>query len=164
VSNGDVIFQATDLAQRRTEFLDAARQGMARLRDRDGTSLVMLPERRLQLLEELRKWSSAHMRLERLLARADFKPTIENLGDLAWLRVFDHEDLREFADELNDALIAADSDEDPSVLDECLRAWKTTARQLEDPLRRSVLLTKGSLPPLVEVEPPSAQLEGHASA
>ncbi|MEU3493165.1 hypothetical protein ABZ747_06645 [Kitasatospora cineracea] len=164
MSDGDVIFQATDLAQHRTEFLEAARQGMARLRYKDGTSLVMLPERRLRLLEELRKWSSAHMRLERLLSRADFKPTVENLGDLAWLRVFDHEDMREFADELNDALIAADSDEDPSVLNECLNAWKKTARQLEDPLRRSVLLAKGSLPPLVEAEPPSAQLESHVSA
>ncbi|MFB6855861.1 hypothetical protein ACFCWV_25715 [Streptomyces sp. NPDC056341] len=160
MSSGDVIFQSTDLAtQRRTEFLDAARSGLARLRDKNGTSLVMLPERHLQLLEELRKWSSVHLRLERLLARPDFRPTVQELGDLAWLRVFDCEDLREFAEELGEAIVAADSDNDAAVLHECLDAWKTTARQLEDPMRRSVLLGKGVVPDLVEAERPQGELE-----
>ncbi|MFJ4635963.1 hypothetical protein ACIP69_09895 [Streptomyces hygroscopicus] len=160
MSSGDVIFQSTDLAtQRRTEFLSAARSGLARLRDKNGTSLVMLPERHLQLLEELRKWSSVHLRLERLLARPDFRPTVQELGDLAWLRVFDCEDLREFADELGEAIVAADSDNDAAVLHECLDAWKTTARQLEDPMRRSVLLRKGIIPDLVEVERPEGESE-----
>jgi len=159
VSSGDVIFQSTDLAQRRTEFLEAARSGMARLRDKDGTSLVMVPESHLQLLLELRKWSSVSTRLERYLSRPDFKPTVQSLGDLAWLRVFDCEDLREFADELNDAIIAADSDNDLAVLEQCLHAWKATARQLEDPLRRSVLLTRGIALDLVEIDPPSVSPE-----
>lgn len=160
MSSGDVIFQSTDLAtQRRTEFLDAARSGLARLRDKDGTSLVMLPESHLQLLEELRKWSSVHLRLERLLAKPDFRPTVQELGDLAWLRVFDCEDLREFADELNEAIVAADSDSDTAILDACLQAWKTTARQLEDPLRRSILLKKGAVPELVEARRPEAEAE-----
>lgn len=160
MSSGDVIFQSTDLAtQRRTEFLDAARNGLARLRDKNGTSLVMLPERHLHLLEELRKWSSVHLRLESLLARPDFKPTVQALGDLAWLRVFDCEDLKEFADELGEAIVAADSDNDTAVLHECLDAWKATARQLEDPMRRSVLLKKGIVPDLVAAERPEGELE-----
>ncbi|MFE9725367.1 hypothetical protein ACFYQ5_17645 [Streptomyces sp. NPDC005794] len=154
MTSSELIFQSTDLAQRRTEFLDAARSGMARLRDKDGTSLVMLPERQLHLLEELRKWSSVHMRLERMLGRADFRPTVQNLGDLAWLRVFDGEDLKEFAGELNEALVAADSDNSTAPLDDCLRAWRTTAQQLEDPLRRSVLLDKGSSADLIDAERP----------
>ncbi|MEU3983852.1 hypothetical protein AB0F77_27875 [Streptomyces sp. NPDC026672] len=155
MSSGDVIFQSSDLAtQRRTEFLSAARNGLARLRDKNGTSLVMLPERHLQLLEELRTWSSVHLRLERLLTRPDFRPTVHDLGDLAWLRVFDCEDLKEFAEELGEAIVAADSDNDTAVLHECLDAWKTTARQLEDPLRRNVLLRKGLVPDLVEAERP----------
>ncbi|MFH8594160.1 hypothetical protein [Streptomyces rimosus] len=155
MSSSDVIFQSTDLAtQRRTEFLSAARKGLARLRDKNGTSLVMLPERHLQLLEELRKWSSVHLRLERLLARPDFRPTVQALGDLAWLRVFDCDDLREFADELGEAIVAADSDNDTAVLNECLDAWKVTARQLEDPMRRAALLKKGMVPDLVAAERP----------
>jgi hypothetical protein len=161
VSSNDVIFQPTDLTtQRRTEFLSAARNGMARLRDnKNGISLVMLPESQLQLLQELRKWSSVHLRLERLLVRPDFKPTVQTLGDLAWLRVFDCEDLREFAEELGEAIVAADSDNDLTVLNECLDAWKTTARQLEDPMRRSILLRKGAVPDLIEAERPEGEAE-----
>jgi hypothetical protein len=114
----------------------------------------MLPERQLHLLQELRKWSSVHLRLERMLARPDFRPTVQSLGDLAWLRVFDCEDLKEFAAELNEALVAADSDNSTAPLDECLKAWRTTAQRLEDPLRRSVLLDKTSVPDLVEADRP----------
>jgi hypothetical protein len=135
----DVIFQSTDLANKRTEFLDAARNGQARLRDKDGTSLVMLPESRLHLLETLAKWWEAYMKLMSLLRRSEMPKTSE-LGELAWLRSFEREDLDEFTNELHDALVAASADEDAAVLDECVQAWRTTARQLEDPLRRSVLL------------------------
>jgi hypothetical protein len=136
----DVIFQVTDLANsKRTDFIDAARQGEARLRDKDGTSLVMLPESRLRLLETLAKWWQAYMRLENFLRRSEL-PRAAELGDLAWLRSFDREDLEEFVNELHDALVAASADEDSAALDDCIRGWRITARQLEDPLRRSVLL------------------------
>jgi hypothetical protein len=135
----DVIFQPTDLANKRLEFLDAARKGQARLRDKDGTSLVMLPESRLRLLETLAKWWQAYMKLESFLRRSDL-PKAAELGEYAWLRSFDREDLQEFVGELHDALVAANADKDTAVLDECVEAWRVTARQLEDPLRRSVLL------------------------
>jgi hypothetical protein len=41
---------------------------------------------------------------------AEKRPTIEELGDLAWLRVFDMSDLAEFATELHEALVAANGD------------------------------------------------------
>lgn len=135
----DVIFQPTDLANRRLEFLDAARSGQARLRDKDGTSLVMLPESRLRLLETLAKWWQAYTRLESFLHRSEL-PRAGELGELAWLRSFERDDLSEFVNELYDALVAADADGDTAALDDCIRGWRTTARQLEDPLRRSVLL------------------------
>ena len=135
----NTIFQPTDLASKRLEFLEAARKGQARLRDKDGTSLVMLPESRLRLLETLAEWWQAYMRLESFLRRSEL-PRASELGDLAWLRSFDREDLQEFVSELHDALVAANSDEDSAVLDECVTAWRLTARQLEDPLRRSILV------------------------
>ena len=107
-------------------------------RDKDGASFVMLPERRLHLLEQLAEWSQALMRLESLL-RKGAVPKVSELGDLAWLRVFDLADLQEFANELQDALFAAHADGDTNALDDCLLSWRATARQLEDPLRRSVL-------------------------
>ena len=75
----DIIFQPTDLANKRLEFLDAARNGQARLRDKDGTSLVMLPESRLRLLETLAKWWQAYMRLESFLRRTEL-PRASELG------------------------------------------------------------------------------------
>ncbi|MEV5749598.1 hypothetical protein AB0L00_17415 [Actinoallomurus sp. NPDC052308] len=149
----DLIFQPTDLASKRTEFLDAARRGEARLRDKDGTSLVMLPESKLRLLETLTKWGGAYMRLASLLRRPEL-PRASELGDLAWLRSFGREDLQEFTDELHDSLVAAEADGDTAVLDECVNAWRITARQLEDPLRRSVLLGAHDPENYVEVSPP----------
>jgi hypothetical protein len=134
----DQIFQSSDLATKRIEVLEAARTGLAMVRDKDGTSLVMLPESRLRLLETLTKWWQAYMKLEALLHRNEL-PSVAELGELAWLRTFDREDFQEFVSELHDALVAANADEDAAVLDECIHAWRTTARQLEDPLRRSVL-------------------------
>ena len=85
----DTIFQSSDLAgSRRTEFLDAARSGLARLRDKDGTSLVMLPESKLRLLQTLAAWWESYTRLAGLLRRSAL-PTPTELGGLAWLRVFD---------------------------------------------------------------------------
>ena len=135
----DVIFQLSDLASKRLEFLDAARRGQARLRDKDGTSLVMLPESRLRLHGALAKWWQAYMRLESFLRRSEL-PRAAELGELAWLRSFERGDLEEFVSELHDALIAANADEDTVALDDCIHGWRTTARQLEDPLRREVLL------------------------
>jgi len=156
IGSNDLIFQSSDLAgTRRVEFLEAARRGAARLRDKDGTSLVMLPESHLQWLEALARWSTAHLRLEELLRRGVI-PTVGDLGDLAWLRVFDLEDLREFVDELHESLVTAHADRTIDSLNECINAWRVTARQLEDPLRRRVLLGPHEPENFEEVERPTS--------
>ncbi len=157
----DTIFQSSDLAQRRVEFLDAARSGVARLRDKDGTSLVMLPESRLDLLKALARWATTHLRLEALL-RHEETPGTSALGDLAWLRVFSREDLQQFVEELSEAIILAYADEDMRPLEECVRSWRVTARQLEDPLRRSILLGTHSPEDFEEVGPPTVPTDESA--
>jgi len=149
----DLIFLPTDLASKRVEFLDAARKDRARLRDKDGTSYVMLRESRVQLLETLTTWWQAHMRLEGFLRRSEL-PKAGELGELAWLRSFERQDLEEFVNELRDALVAANADGDTAALDDCIRGWHTTARQLEDPLRRSVLLGRHAPEDYVEAAKP----------
>lgn len=150
------IFQTSDLAKRRTEFVQAAREGGAHLRDRDGTSYVMLREQRVQSLESLAAWSGRLLRLQGLLSR-DRLPTVAELGDLAWLRPFDRDDLREFIDELHEVLIASLSDETTDVLDDVVRAWRVTAREIEDPLRRSVLTSEHSAADFVDAERPHGE-------
>lgn len=163
IKMSDVIYQSSDLAQRRVEFLDAARAGCARLRDKDGISLVMLRESRLHLLETLAAWHTAHLRLETLLRRTS-RPSVADLGDLAWLRAFDEDDLHEFLDELHDCLVAAHADNSTQVLEEAVHAWRTTAQQLADPLRRSVLLGHKAEADFVVAEDPTAPPEPTASA
>lgn len=137
----DVIYQASDLATKRREFLDAARAGRAHIRDTDGTDLVTLRAHELKVLEELAYWSAQHRHLGRLLRDTDV-PGVAQLGELAWLRAFDRDDLTSFLEELQDALIAASADRDTRVLRDAIHAWRVTAQQLEDPLRRSVLVAR----------------------
>ncbi|TPF77654.1 MULTISPECIES: hypothetical protein [unclassified Bifidobacterium] len=136
------IFQASDLATKRTEVLQAARDGKAVIRDPQGQGLVMLPERKLQNLEKYSQWSVQLERLRRIV-NSSRRPSVAELGELAWLRVFDNEDLESFCDDLSDQLIACSADGDYSQLDQMIKEWKITAGQLEDPLRKRILLRNG---------------------
>ncbi|MGV9541030.1 hypothetical protein ACWDSF_06855 [Nocardia beijingensis] len=157
------VFQVSDLATNRTEFIDEARSGLARLRDKDGTSLVMLPEAQLSYLQRLKELSSLLQLLNHLVATERHLSVVE-LGEHAWLRVFDPDDLREFATELGDALGAAQGDEDTNLADETVAAWRLTARQLADPLRKSVLHAEVRMSDLLEAERPEADDADNLSA
>ena len=90
-------FLVSDLAKQRTEVLKAARQGGAIIRDNNGPELVMLPNSRLVNLELHKDWS---LKLERLryILQSESRPDVAGWGDLAWLRVFDDEDLNCFCE------------------------------------------------------------------
>lgn len=138
----DKIFQVTDLKSDRTAVMDAARSGGATIRDTDGRSIAMLPAAKLDVYRNFAEWSQ---RLERLTEAARTgNPTVGALGDLAWARVFDADDLAEFAEEVHTVLMAALADEDFALLEEVVGDWRTTARQLSDPLRASVLRSSES--------------------
>uniref|UniRef100_UPI003F492570 hypothetical protein n=1 Tax=Amycolatopsis sp. CA-096443 TaxID=3239919 RepID=UPI003F492570 len=137
----DEIFRSSDLSAKRTQVLRAARDGGARVRDKDGTFLVVLPEGQVAVMRELAYWRVARLRLAALLRR-DTMPGLAELGDLAWLRVFDRDDMLDFVADLGEVLIAAHADSSGEALTACVEAWRVTARQLEDPLRRDILLSQ----------------------
>lgn len=147
------IFQVTDLARRGKDVVNAAKAGGARLRTAEGLSLVMLPESRLRLLEELGYWSRQQNRLADVL-ETSHEPTLGELADLGWLRSLDSEDIREFSRDLHTSLLAAWADENTSVLDTCIREWRITAQQLQDPLRREILIGHASIAEFEQVERP----------
>jgi hypothetical protein len=131
VAHGDRTYQATDLAgSNRRAFLDEAKRGIARLRDQDGMSLVMLTESTLSVLSELRTHLLAYLSLENATerSRAERRPT--DFGEIAWADVLDEDDLAEFRDEYRDALSRAAASRDTDKLDEVLRAWRLTAELL----------------------------------
>lgn len=137
-TKSDKIFQLTDLANSRPDVLQVARAQGAHVRDKDGTSLLLIREARVNWLQQLTYWSFAQMRIIEMI-RHGVKPAIGDLGDLAWLRAFDLDDLSEFSDELRNALLASKADGDTAALDECVSGWRVTAKQLSDPLRRNIL-------------------------
>lgn len=146
------MYQASDLAgAKRREFLDGARKGGVLLRDTDGFALTMVPLAQFQAISEIAHTAVAALLAEPALRRATVRPS--ELGALAWLAVFDEDDRASFLDELRDALSVAETTNDASAVEVCLREWQTTARALSDPDRRRILASEGN-DDYAEVDPP----------
>lgn len=136
----DRVFQVSDLAgSKRREFVDLAKRGNARLRDIDGTPLVMLREAGLVQLEELSEALVGYLSLETALdrRREDRQPT--DYGNLAWASTLDESDLVELRDDLRAALAIAASQRDTAPVDNLLRDWRYTALDLADPRSGPIL-------------------------
>jgi hypothetical protein len=131
------VFQASDLAgAKRREFLGAAREGGALLRDTDGFALTMVPLAQLEAITEVARTAVAALLALAALSRGSVRPA--ELGQLAWLAVFGEDDRAEFFAELLDALPVAEATRDASRVETCLREWRTTAQALSDPPRREI--------------------------
>lgn len=136
------VFQASDLAgAKRREFLGAAREGGALLRDTDGFALTMVPLAQLEAITEVAQVAVAALLALATLSRGFTRPA--DLGQLAWLATFDEDDRAEFFGELRDALSVAAATRDAAPVETCLREWRTTAQALSDPLRRAILTAPG---------------------
>ena len=155
------IFQPSDLNRRGRAVLDAARGSRARIRDKDGLSLLVLPEARVEQLETFARLSENLFRLERVLAST---PNWELLDlvefDWAWLRVFDAEDVGEFVTEMRQALLASMHDDRTKLPESVLERWRITARSLDDPVRRSILLDPLHPNDFVEAHRPEVRVTG----
>ena len=136
------VFQASDLAgAKRREFLGAARKGGALLRDTDGFALTMVPLSQLEAVTEVARTAVAALLAAAALSRGPVRPA--ELGQFAWLTVFDDDDRAEFFSELRDALAVAEATRDAAAVETCLREWRITARALSDPLAREILTGPG---------------------
>jgi hypothetical protein len=140
-----VIYQATDLKDRRTELLGAAVSSRALVRAVDGTALVFT---RLELVETDRFVAEWALYLHQ--AEKDRLPL-----RLRWLRHLDAEDRAECLGELWEALedVSAGADGRESM-EVALAEWRATALSLSDPDRREVLLGAVSTHDFVPAEPP----------
>jgi hypothetical protein len=137
------IYQASDLASKRRELLDAARLGVAQIRDTDGMGLVMLPQGRFELLRALRELLGRFLALEGTLERAPAERRVTDYGELAWLMVFDEDDQRSFRREFLEALVQSLANESVEPAERCISEWRTTARALSNDQRRRILTSPG---------------------
>jgi hypothetical protein len=150
----EATYLASDLQTDRRAFLNAARQpGGARLRDTDGTTLVMLPLATVSAHRTIEEWAVRTLQVTGLL-RGSSVVNRGDLGALAWLAEFDDADRATFFDEFRDAVVEAHSLADAGPVERCLADWKTTARALADPKRRRVLTSPLSASDMVEVAAP----------
>jgi len=143
----------------RREFLAQARAGEARLRDTDGTSLLMVREGDYRALAALRDWILAYLVLENALTRPAHQRVAADFGLLAWAAVFDDEDLGELRREFGDALIRATATRDVDLVSRAVEDWHRTARALTDPISRAVLTGEVRDEDFVEAGSPSAVAE-----
>lgn len=155
------IHQASELNARYRQILDEAKAvGLARLRDSDGTAIVILPEREIEAFEERRTAYELIAGAMRNFLTVDLavtsgrRPGRVELGDWPWLKVFDGEDLSEFLAELREAIAEALPELDATPVRDTVAAWRRTAEALSDPLSRQTLLGRSSPEDYVEVTRP----------
>jgi len=150
------IYQASDLSAKRREVMDAARKSIAQIRDTDGTGLVLVTQRKFEFLRALRDHVSRFVTLEGALERPARERRLTDLGELAWLAVFDEDDQRTFRRELLEALVRAVALDSVEPVDACLDEWRRTARALSNEKSRRILTSSGEeLGAFEEVERPA---------
>ncbi len=147
------IYQPSDLAGTgRKQFVADALRDRARLRSSDGESLVMLREARLQHVAAVRDYAIALLTVTTAIKRPRDERRASDYGDWAFISVFDDDDIEEFLDEINEAVVRAASGEDHADVERLLREWRMSARTLSDPVAREILAGRTSDDDWVEVE------------
>jgi hypothetical protein len=161
MTSPSTIFQASDLNRRGRSILDAARDGVARIRDTDGASLVMTGEAEFQAmrdrLDDLRRLTDAmasFITLDRALDHEHRAPSLAELGSWTWVRLLPAEDAAAFLHDIAEALYASCREMNTGPLSAVLSDWKATAEALSDPLARKTLLGQNAAGDYVEVERP----------
>jgi Family of unknown function (DUF6247) len=134
------VFQASDLAKSRRDFIGAGRSGRALLRDTDGFGLIMVPLSDWECTKAVSARAFDVLRTETALRRSDVRPAELPFG---WLLEFDVDDRQEFLNEVRDALSVAETTHDLEPVETCIRDWIRTAKALSDPLRRAILTAPG---------------------
>ena len=130
----DTAYRPSDLRERSREILDLAKSGEARVRDSDGTTILMLPESDVLSLRRVSAAAANLAAIERIVDVMDGRRLdAAEFGEWGWLHVFDADDLREFVQDIREAIIGARGDSG-ALLDEQLKAWRTTASQADDPV------------------------------
>lgn len=166
------VHAASELNDNYRRILDEAKEtGIARVRDRDGVSLLVIPEDAVKQVVVAQDLAQVARDLVVLLRAGSGKTDMPRLLASAWpwLRWFDEEDRAECLGELSDLFLEAAAIGNLARFKKALRAWRVTAEALEDDRARAILLGGQDSPDdYVEVgraesEEPRAEEEADAS-
>jgi hypothetical protein len=152
------VFSPTDLRKNRRALDEARKQGASRLRDTDGTSLLIIEERHVQELARAKEINSfvaeLFSRLHLLDCHLKAGPLSNSLlGDWRWLSPLDGGDWEDFLDEMWEAGDEARSERSLQPVQDALEAWRETARALGDDERMAALTTPFDAEAFVEIAP-----------
>jgi hypothetical protein len=146
----EVMYQATDLARKSRDVLEAARHGRALIRDKDGTAFEILlagtSSRQRFVFAGMQRFIQTLSLLEIERGRRD--PVL--YGDFAWLAALPDDEQRRFIWEYVRAIEAA-LGIGPEVVDQLVHEWQQTARVYADPDLLAEL-TADVAAPLADVE------------
>lgn len=162
MSTSPTIFQSSDLNRRGRAVLDAARDGLARIRDTDGLGLVVTTEEAyedmLEHAEGMRQMAAAtasFITIDRAVDHDGRAPSLAELGAWTWARHLPADDAREFVRDVGDALYASCQEGSMGPLAATLAEWRATAEALADPVSRETLLGEWSPRDYVETDRPA---------
>jgi hypothetical protein len=146
IHDEDRAYQATDLARNHRQVVDAARDGIAVIRDKDGTTLVMTTASVLERAQEIGGTAVALVQVTQALAEPADRRTSSAYGDFAWLRPLPEDAPRRFLAEMTDRLLVVASGRRLDQLPELVGDWLATAEAWADADTREALLAHEPVP------------------
>jgi hypothetical protein len=144
--SADRAYQATDLARNHRQVVDEARGGIAIIRDKDGTTLVMTSASRFERATDVGGTAVSLVQLWQVLAEAADHRTTAAYGDFAWLRPLPEEAQQRFLAEMTDRLLVVASGGRLDQLTELVGDWLATAEAWGNADAREVLLAEECAP------------------
>jgi len=125
------IYQSSDLAgSRRKEIVEAAQRGPTLLRTPSGEGVAMLPQAELEHLAAIRDHAVCFLMLESALRRPRDERRAADFGAWAFAVSLDEDQLQEFRDDTNDALMRACAG--VNTMDSLIVQWRATAEFMAD--------------------------------
>ena len=139
-------YQASDLARNHRQVVDDARNGIAVIRDKDGTTLVMTTASLLERAQEIGGAAVALVQVAQALTGPADRRTTAAYGDVAWLRPRPEDAQRRFLAEMTDRRLVVASGGRLGQLTELVSDWLATAEAWTDADTREALLAEERAP------------------
>jgi hypothetical protein len=138
------IFTASDLDRKRREVLDSAKRGVTRVRDTDGSSLIMESAQSHEAREEAVQWAFRLHQLDQVSDIPRDQRRVRDFGDLTWARHLDEEALTELREALWDAVLATRAEGDPAIVQAVAADWAKRAQAHRRAAKFAELATYGA--------------------
>lgn len=142
--SASTIFTASDLDRRRREVLDAAKRGVVRVRDTDGTSIVMETEQTHEAREVAAQWAIRLHQLDQVAGMPRERRRPRDFGDVTWARYLSDADLDGMRDMLWDAVLATRAEGNPAIVLSVAEDWMKRAQAHKRAARFGALAAYGA--------------------